>query len=73
MRESLVVFLPTPKWQVGICFSFPHPYVICSDAFAIITVDLRASSLLAWISRLPGNRIFCQMFRNGPCLLQSMV
>jgi hypothetical protein len=68
-----VVFLPAPRWKVGIRLSYRRPYVIHSDAFAVVAVDLRASTLPAWIPRLPSNGIVRPMSRNGPCPLESMV
>jgi len=74
IRESLVVFLPAPRWMVGIRMSYRRPFVICSAAFAFaVAVDFRASSIPAWISRLQRNRIVRPMSRNSPCPLESMV
>jgi len=67
------VFLLAPRWMVGIHVSYRLPYVIRSDTFAVVAVDLRAFSLPAWIPRLLRNRIVRPMSRNGPCPLESIV
>ena len=61
-----MVFLPAPRWKVGIRISNCRPYLIRSDTFAV-AVDFQVSSLPACILRLKSNQIVYSMSQNGSC------